>query len=73
MTIAELDQKQAEEKERQEGLENRLYCCTAAGCISSGADRVRKALADEVKAAMVKGGHHHIQRLPIRRVHRGAA
>ncbi len=55
MTIDELDQKQAEEKERQEGLENRLYCCTAAGCISSGADRVRKALADEVKAAGLEG------------------
>ncbi|MFB3778940.1 MAG: NADH-quinone oxidoreductase subunit NuoF [Bryobacteraceae bacterium] len=55
MTVEELDQIKAEEQERQRGLENRLYCCTAAGCLSSGADRVKKALADEVKAQGLEG------------------
>jgi bidirectional [NiFe] hydrogenase diaphorase subunit len=55
MTVEELEQKQADEQERQRGLENRIYCCTAAGCVSSGADRLKQALADEVKAQGLDG------------------
>jgi bidirectional [NiFe] hydrogenase diaphorase subunit len=55
MTVDELDQKQSEELERQRKLKNRLYCCTAAGCISSGADGIRQALTEEVKKADLEG------------------
>ena len=49
MTIEELNQTQADETARQQGLEERIYCCTAAGCISCGSEGLRKAIADEVK------------------------
>ncbi|MGA9529447.1 MAG: NADH-quinone oxidoreductase subunit NuoF [Terriglobales bacterium] len=49
MTREELYDKQAEEVARQSALKNRILCCTAAGCISCGADGVRKALAEEIK------------------------
>jgi bidirectional [NiFe] hydrogenase diaphorase subunit len=55
MTVEELDQVKTEEKERQRGLDNRLYCCTAAGCLSSGGERVKQALAGEVKAQGLEG------------------
>ncbi len=55
MTVEELEQKQADELERQRGLENRIYCCTAAGCVSSGAERLKQALTDEVKAQGLDG------------------
>ena len=50
MTTEELLAKQTEEQERQHSLKNRILCCTAAGCISCGADNLRHALADEIKA-----------------------
>ena len=50
MTAEELTEKQAEEVARQQGLKNRILCCTAAGCISCGADSVRHALAAEITA-----------------------
>ena len=50
MTREELSEKQAEEVARQSALKNRILCCTAAGCISCGADGVKKALAEEIKA-----------------------
>ena len=50
MTAEELREKQTEELARQQGLDNRILCCTAAGCISCGASGVRQAIADEVKA-----------------------
>jgi bidirectional [NiFe] hydrogenase diaphorase subunit len=50
MTIEELFEQQATELERQQKLENRIYCCTAAGCVSSGSEAVRKAVNDEIKA-----------------------
>ncbi len=55
MTVEELEQRQTDELDRQRGLENRIYCCTAAGCVSSGADRIRQALTDEVKAQGLEG------------------
>ena len=49
MTVEELNQTQADESARQQALEERIYCCTAAGCISCGAEGLRKTIADEVK------------------------
>ena len=49
MTVEELNQTQADETARQQALEERIFCCTAAGCISCGAEGLRKAIADEVK------------------------
>jgi bidirectional [NiFe] hydrogenase diaphorase subunit len=55
MTVEELDEVRTDEQERQQKLENRLYCCTAAGCLSSGGERVKQALAAEVKAQGLDG------------------
>ena len=49
MTVEELNQTQADETARQQALEERIFCCTAAGCISCGAEGLRKAITDEVK------------------------
>ena len=49
MTVEDLLEKQTEELERQKSLENRILCCTAAGCISCGADGLRTAIAAEIK------------------------
>ena len=54
MTAEELRDKQAEELARQQGLEKRILCCTAAGCLSCGADGVRKALQAEVEQKGLK-------------------
>jgi bidirectional [NiFe] hydrogenase diaphorase subunit len=50
MTVEELYDKGAEERQRQARLENRILCCTAAGCVSSGADRLRKAISGAIEA-----------------------
>jgi len=50
VTIEELNARQAEELKRQEGLKNRIMCCTAAGCLSCGGDGVRQAIAAEIEA-----------------------
>jgi bidirectional [NiFe] hydrogenase diaphorase subunit len=50
MTIEELNQTQADETARQGSLEERIYCCTAAGCISCGSEGLRNAIAEEIKA-----------------------
>jgi bidirectional [NiFe] hydrogenase diaphorase subunit len=55
MTVEELEQMKDDEQARQAQLDNRIYCCTAAGCLSSGADRIRQALAGEVKAQGLEG------------------
>lgn len=55
MTVEELFESQNEELARQAALENRIYCCTAAGCISCGADGVRHAVADEIERQGLKG------------------
>ena len=49
MTIEELNQTQTDEIARQQALEERIYCCTAAGCISCGSEDLRRALAEQVK------------------------
>lgn len=38
------------ERERQAGLGDRIMCCTVAGCMSGGADRVRDAVQREIDA-----------------------
>jgi bidirectional [NiFe] hydrogenase diaphorase subunit len=50
MTIEELCSKQAEELQRQQALRNRIMCCTAAGCLSCGADGLRQAIGVEIAA-----------------------
>jgi len=55
MTIEELFEQQASELERQQKLENRIYCCTAAGCVSSGSEAVKKAIAGEIKSQGLEG------------------
>ena len=50
MTTEELCEKQSDELSRQKSLQNRILCCTAAGCISCGADGIKKALAHEIEA-----------------------
>ena len=51
MTIEELYDKQNADLDRRKQLDNRIYCCTAAGCISCGAESVKKSIADQVKSA----------------------
>jgi bidirectional [NiFe] hydrogenase diaphorase subunit len=55
MTVEELFDLQAQEKARQEELDNRIYCCTAAGCISCGAQGVRTAIAGAIQAEGLEG------------------
>ncbi len=55
MTPEELDQHQLEEQHRQQALEERIYCCTAASCLSAGGLRVKQILSDEVKGRGLEG------------------
>jgi bidirectional [NiFe] hydrogenase diaphorase subunit len=55
MTNEELNDIQAEEQQRQAALKNRIYCCTAAGCVSCGSDHVKKAIADQIKTQGLEG------------------
>jgi bidirectional [NiFe] hydrogenase diaphorase subunit len=48
MNIEELNERRAEERARQQSIENRIYCCTAAGCLSCGAEGVRRSIAIEI-------------------------
>ncbi|GIU79841.1 MAG: NADH dehydrogenase [Bryobacteraceae bacterium] len=50
MTLDELIERQESERERQRKLKRRILCCTAAGCMSCGAESVRKAVAAEIQA-----------------------
>jgi bidirectional [NiFe] hydrogenase diaphorase subunit len=55
MTVEELFEKENEELERQKALENRILCCTAAGCVSCGADSVRHAISDAIAGQGLAG------------------
>ncbi len=55
MTIEELYETQSAELDRRKRLENRIYCCTAAGCISCGAESVKKAIADQIRSSGREG------------------
>ncbi|HLH18082.1 MAG TPA: NuoF family protein [Bryobacteraceae bacterium] len=48
MTVDELPDRAQAEAARQAALQNRIYCCAAAGCMASGAPGVRRAIADEI-------------------------
>lgn len=50
MTLEELIERRESELERQRKLKRRILCCTAAGCMSCGAESVRKAVAAEIQA-----------------------
>ena len=45
-----LDETQRTELERQIALKDRIMCCTVAGCMSGGAQRVRSAVQQEIDA-----------------------
>ena len=47
MTAETLHAVQKAERERQAGFEDRILCCTVAGCLAGGAEKVRAALAEE--------------------------
>ena len=49
MTIEELHELENKEQARQASLENRIHCCTAAGCLSCGAESVRLAIGEEIE------------------------
>ena len=49
MTIEELHELETKEQARQASLENRIHCCTAAGCLSCGAESVRRAIGEEIE------------------------
>jgi bidirectional [NiFe] hydrogenase diaphorase subunit len=55
MTIEELYAKQNSELDRRQKLENRIYCCTAAGCVSCGAESVKKSIGDHIKSSGREG------------------
>lgn len=55
MTLEELQDRQAQELERRSRLADRIYCCSAAGCISCGSDAVRQAIAEQIEAAGLGG------------------
>ena len=38
------------EQQRQRKLADRILCCTVAGCLSSGANQVRAAIADQIES-----------------------
>ena len=50
MTIEELAQVRTDEQARQQKLEERIYCCSATGCVACGSQAVRQAITEEVKA-----------------------
>ncbi len=55
MTVEELFELHSEEQARLRRLENRIYCCTAAGCVSCGAEGLRSAIAAAIKAEGLEG------------------
>ncbi len=55
MTIEDLLERQRRERTRQQQLRRRIYCCTAAGCLSCGSDSVRRAVAAEIEAQGLVG------------------
>jgi bidirectional [NiFe] hydrogenase diaphorase subunit len=49
MTPEELGEITAKQEEAERQYKHRLHVCTAAGCLSSGSDKVKAALEKEVK------------------------
>ncbi|HME08677.1 MAG TPA: NuoF family protein [Bryobacteraceae bacterium] len=55
MTSDTLRQMRHSEHQRQQGLTDRISCCTVAGCLSAGAEAVRAAIQDQVEAQGAAG------------------
>jgi bidirectional [NiFe] hydrogenase diaphorase subunit len=55
MTVETLNERGNKERKRQQGLENRILCCTAAGCVSCGSEAVRSAIAASIKQHQLEG------------------
>ena len=55
MTVDELEQIAETEKESCKSCPNHLHVCMAAGCLSSQADQVKKALEAQIKADGLEG------------------
>jgi bidirectional [NiFe] hydrogenase diaphorase subunit len=55
MTVEELNERRTAERERQQGLGDRIYCCVAAGCMSCGAEVIRSAIGREIEAQGLQG------------------
>jgi len=55
MTFDDLLERQSTELARQQSLEERILCCTAAGCVSCGADSLKKAVSEEIKTQGLEG------------------
>jgi len=55
MTIEDLFELRERERQRRAQLRERIYCCTAAGCLSCGSESIRQALAREIEARGLKG------------------
>lgn len=55
MTAETLNQTRQAEQERQQGLKDRILCCTVAGCLSAGAQAVRAALQEQVNTQGTAG------------------
>jgi bidirectional [NiFe] hydrogenase diaphorase subunit len=58
MTAENLNRTRQQEMERQEKLENRILCCSVAGCLSAGGAKVREAIQNEVRQ---QGREHEIE------------
>jgi bidirectional [NiFe] hydrogenase diaphorase subunit len=54
MTPEELLELAAKEQERQAGFKHNIRVCVAAGCMSTGSDKVKEALQNEVDARGLK-------------------
>jgi NADH:ubiquinone oxidoreductase subunit E len=50
MTPEDLSDRATAELERQQGFRERLHCCTAAGCLSCGAEELKRELNAQVEA-----------------------
>lgn len=55
MTVEELAERRNKERQRQAALDKRIHCCTAAGCLSCGAEEVKRAIGEEIEARGLKG------------------
>jgi bidirectional [NiFe] hydrogenase diaphorase subunit len=50
MTAEDLHRTREAEQQRRQRLTDRILCCTVAGCLSAGAEKVRATLEEEVRA-----------------------
>ena len=55
MTPEELGEITAKQEDAERQFKHRIHVCTAAGCLSSGSDKVKNALAKEIKDRGLEG------------------